>query len=92
MRGVPSRDPGPAAPARGVGVGRWRRLVDGVGALEGHRWWDLPGDVVLSIDEAAFRGTDLCIAMAWLTGPRLRARSARATGFAAGTALAGRCC
>ena len=48
----------------GVGVGRLRRLVDRVVALEDDTWWDLPGDLVLSIEEASFRGTDLCITIA----------------------------
>jgi len=48
----------------GVGVGRLRRLVDTHGPLDDDTWWAYPGDLVLSIDAAAFRGTDLCITSA----------------------------
>ena len=61
----------------GVGVGRWRRLVDRVVALEDDTWWDLPGDLVLSLDEAAFRGTDRCIPIA-LRAPERRVLTIRA--------------
>ena len=89
VRDGPPRDPGPAAPAggalscrgvapvRGVGVGRWRRWVDRVVALEDDPGWDLPGDLVLSIDEAAFRGTARCIPSA-LRAPARRVLPIRA--------------
>ncbi|NMP23892.1 ISL3 family transposase [Sulfobacillus harzensis] len=48
----------------GVGPGVLRRLVDRVVPLETPRWWDVPGDLVLSVDEHSFRGTDLCITLA----------------------------
>ena len=39
-------------------------------ALEDDTWWDLPGDWMLSIDAASFRGTDLCITIARLAPER----------------------
>jgi len=48
----------------GVGPGRLRRLVDRVVPWEDPPWQTLPGDVVLSVDEHSFRGTDLLIRVA----------------------------
>lgn len=59
-----------AATVRGVGVGRLRRLVDARVPLDDDTWWAYPGDLVLSIDEASFRGTDLCITIALLAPER----------------------
>ena len=38
--------------------------------LDDDTWWAYPGDLVLSIDEASFRGTDLCITIALLAPER----------------------
>ena len=54
----------------GVGEGRLRRLVDTPGPLDDDTWGAHPGDLVLSIDEASFRGTDLCITIALLAPER----------------------
>jgi transposase len=54
----------------GVGVGRRRRLVDTRVPLDDDTWWAQPGNLVLSIDEASFRGTDWCITMALLAPER----------------------
>ena len=54
----------------GVGEGCLRRLVDTPGPLDDDTWWAHPGDLVLSIDEASFRGTDLCLPIALLAPER----------------------
>ena len=54
----------------GVGVGQLRRLVDTQVPLDDDTWWAYPGDFVLSVDEASFRGSDLCITMALLAPER----------------------
>ncbi len=41
-----------------------RRLVDRTVPLEDRSWWQIPGDLVLSVDEHSFRGTDLMITIA----------------------------
>jgi len=55
-----------------VGVGRRRRLVDARVPLDDDTWWAPPGDRVLSIDAASFRGTDLCVTIALLAPERRR--------------------
>ncbi len=55
-----------------VGEGRLRRLVDTQGPLDDDTWGAHPGDRVLSIDEASFRGTDLCMTIALLALERPR--------------------
>ncbi len=58
------------ATVRGVGEGRLRRLVDTPGPLDDDTWGAHPGDRVLSIDEASFRGTDRCLTIALLAPER----------------------
>ena len=41
-----------------------RRLVDRTVPLEDRSWHQIPGDLVLSVDEHSFRGTDLMITIA----------------------------
>ena len=53
-------------------MGRLRRLVDTRVPRDDDTWGAHPGDLVLSIDEASFRGPDLCITMAlWAPARRL---------------------
>jgi len=72
------RDAGPGcvnSPARSVCGGLPRDLspatpAGGVAALEDDIWWDLPGDLGRSMDDAAFRGSDLCSTIALRTPAR----------------------
>ena len=45
----------------GIGSGVLRRLVDRYVPTDTGRWWDQPGDLVLSVDEHSFRGMELCL-------------------------------
>ena len=53
----------------GVSPASLRRLVDRTVPLEDRSWHQIPGDLVLSVDEHSFRGTDLMITIA-LRSPR----------------------
>ena len=55
---------GAVAQDLGVSPGSLRRLVDHTVPLADRSWFQTPGDLVLSVDEHSFRGTDLMITIA----------------------------